>query len=74
MFSLSEIVDKKVDNDHDGFVGLEEMQAWLKNNTRNAIMKEVESRWDLLSKIQSLDDYVSTYYGALDHCSYLYLL
>lgn len=72
----SRIVENNIDNDHDGFVTEEEMNAWLKLKNRESIMKNVETRWSAFSfnDTISLDEYLSAFYQSLDDCNLIFIL
>lgn len=65
---LKSIIAVKIDKDLDGFITEGELSEWLKSVTKANIMRDVDKKWTDFSKVNTLDDYLKHYYGALDYC------
>jgi len=63
------IIAVKIDKDLDGFITEGELSEWLKSVTKANIMRDVDKKWTDFSKVNTLDDYLKHYYGALDYWS-----
>lgn len=65
---LGEIIDK-IDADKDDFLTLNELNEWIKNLNQKYIKSDVEERWHHFQNKNTLDEYLSLTYGALENWS-----